>query len=198
MRLLLAAASTAIAAQSVSADLLMSEIYWNNDSGVADWFELTNTGTTAISTAGLFYDDDSADATKDDGLSSLTIGAGESVVFLVSWEDDFASSADAIRAFNTEWSYSGAIGFVDGGSGLGGGGDAAYVFDGNGDSANVLTFLEYPDTDTIGDAATWTPGGLTTSGSTSLSGVLGTPGVIPAPGALALLGLAGLGRRRRG
>ena len=112
MRLLLAAASTAIAAQSVSADLLMSEIYWNNDSGVADWFELTNTGTTAISTAGLFYDDDSADATKDDGLSSLTIGAGESVVFLVSWEDDFASSADAISAFYTEWSYSGAIGFV--------------------------------------------------------------------------------------
>lgn len=198
MRLLLAAASTAIAAQSVSADLLMSEIYWNNDNGVADWFELTNTGTTAISTAGLFYDDDSADATKDDGLSSLTIGAGESVIFLVSWEDDFTSSADAISAFNAEWSYTGLIGYVDGGSGLGGGGDAAYVFDGNGGAASVLTFLEYPDTVTIGDGATWTPGGLTTSGSLSFSGVLGTPGAIPAPGALALLGLAGFGRRRRG
>jgi len=198
MLLLLAAASTAIAAQSVSADLLMSEIYWNNDNGVADWFELTNTGTTAISTAGLFYDDDSADATKDDGLSSLTIGAGESVIFLVSWEDDFTSSADAISAFNAEWSYTGLIGYVDGGSGLGGGGDAAYVFDGNGGAASVLTFLEYPDTDTIGDGATWTPGGLTTSGSLSFSGVLGTPGAIPAPGALALLGLAGFGRRRRG
>ena len=114
----------------------------------SDWFELTNFGdmdATGLATEPLYYDDDSADPTKNDRLVGIdTIAAGESVVYLVSWEDDFDSSTLATDAFVAMWGSPAGdssglqIGYVDGGSGLSAGTDAVYIFDGNtADAATV-------------------------------------------------------------
>ena len=65
----------------------------------SDWFEFTNFGDmAAIGLDGnLYYDDNSADPTVDDQMFGVdTIAPGESVIYLTSWEDDWATAADAI------------------------------------------------------------------------------------------------------
>ena len=90
-------------------DLQITEMWIGGLEGseaTSDWFEITNFGDTAATglTADLlYYDDDSADPTKDDPLLGVdTIAAGESVVYLVSWEDDFDLAA-ATDAFVAMW-----------------------------------------------------------------------------------------------
>ncbi len=118
----------------------------------SDWFELTNFGDMAATglDGNLYWDDDSFDPTKNDPLVGIgTIAPGESVIYVVSWEGGFATSADAISAFSAMWDapagdLSGVqIGYVDGGSGLGGSGDVAVVFDGNTSAATPVDFAAY-------------------------------------------------------
>lgn len=197
-------------------DIRLTEIYMGvgGNNGTSDWFELTNYGTTAVSTEGFFYDDDSFDATKNDALSTLFIGAGESVVFLVSWEDDYTDAVDAIADFIAYWGAGTQVGFVDGGSGLGGGGDAAAVFAGNTEDAALVASGTYTSSLAEQGATVEFPSGpvgqlsqlgvngaygsLLGAGDTGAP-IIGSPGAVPAPGAAALLAMGGLvaGRRRR-
>lgn len=218
MRLTAAALFVAVAG-TAAADFEITEIWAGalpGSEATSDWFEVTNLGGSAMSLAGTYYDDDSADPTKDDEVLGIgSVAAGESVILLVSWEDDYATFAEAKAAFNTAW---GAlpgvqIGYVDGGSGLGGGGDAAFLFDGNTAGANTLataaysddaqpeSFIYNPITGVFGEFAQAGVFGayesLVPASSSLLDPAVGSPGAIPAPASAALLGLAGLAARRR-
>jgi hypothetical protein len=211
----------AVAAGTASGELVVSEIWPGGLPGseaTSDWFEITNLGNTDVSLAGAFYDDDSADPTKDDALVGVgTVGAGESVIFMVSWEDDFNSAADAIDAFTMTWGAGNLagvqIGWVDGGSGLGGGGDEVFIFDGNGAGANTLassaygavnddpaSFIYNPNTGVFGERAQVGVFGAFASAldaTPDVGSAIGSPGAIPTPGAAAVLSLAGLALTRR-
>jgi len=211
-----------------TADLQITEMWGGGLSGTeatSDWFELTNSGTSAATGVdSLSYDDDSANPEADDAMVGIsTIAPGESVIFITSWEDDWATAADAILAFTTQWGAPNGnlagvqIGYVDGGGGLGGGGDAVFIFDGNTAGANIIDTEGYSvstSEPTFVSAAdgTWTDNTLAQDGvlgaylSNGLASdgvtlpAIGSPGVVPEPASLALLGLGGLvmlGRRRK-
>ncbi len=209
-------------------DLRVTEVYNGqpDSNGTTDWFELTNYGATAASTGGLYFDDDSFDPTKNDALDALTLAPGESAVFLVSWEDDFdMDPAGAITEFVTFWGLGSGVqvGLVTGGSGLGGGGDAVAIFDGNTGAASLLTSAsnggatsstrgtsDYASVSasvalrTPGDAVESNLGQPWTFESFGIANdpgdprtLFGSPGAVPAPAAAGLLGFAGIAAARR-
>lgn len=217
----LAMAGVAAVASADVTDLRITELFVGQpaNNGTTDWLELTNYGTTSVSTGGLFYDDDSFDSTKNDALDALTLAPGESAVFLVSWEDDFTVASDAIDQFVAFWGTGIKVGVVTGGSGLGGGGDAAAVFANNTDLVPI-TSASYTDLGglrgTIDYAAVSSSVAFRTNsnGAESMLSMpwvfesigtaddpartlYGSPGAVPAPAAAGLLGLAGLGAARR-
>lgn len=111
-------------------DLRVTEI-WPGNSGdpdqTEDWFELTNFGDTAWTAAtdgDLFFEDDSADASRADIMENVpTIGPGQSAVFVD------GGSAAAVNFFNI-WNPvlpQTLVGWYNG-SGLSGGGDAVALF----------------------------------------------------------------------
>ena len=184
---------------TAAADLVITESYGgvSGDDGTPDWFELTNLGSTDVSTAGLYYDDGSADTDDMVALTEMTITAGESVIFLI----DNSSSMTA-EDFNAFWGVSGVqIGYADG-SGLKEG-DTAWLY--NESISDWFTSLEIVDiedafqTTQFGSELSSTLGGqFFSSGSAENGPLLGDPGsFIPAPGALALMTLGGLVSRRR-
>ena len=94
MRTLLCAAAVAalLSSQAMAAfDLQITEMFGgiesppSGDNVTDDWFEVTNFGTTAWTSADgdLYFDDDSADAGAADLMAGITsIAPGESVVFV--------------------------------------------------------------------------------------------------------------------
>ncbi|MEM8554802.1 MAG: ExeM/NucH family extracellular endonuclease [Pseudomonadota bacterium] len=129
-------------------DLQITEIWPGNAEGenlTADWFEITNVGGAAWTSADgmLYFDDDSQDPTTADLLSGVTqIAPGESVVFV----DD-----DSVDEFFSVWGSKislGKVGTYDG-SGLSGGGDAVTLFlDAGNDGVlvdDIVDFEAYPD-----------------------------------------------------
>lgn len=110
-------------------DLIISEVApWSSgDSSLgADWFEVTNTGTTAIDITGWKIDDDSASFASGSALSGVTsIAAGQSVVFV---DGDAATITAIIDLWFGGTAPDGfTIGTYDG-PGLGTGGDAVNLF----------------------------------------------------------------------
>ena len=227
-KLIIAAlAGLATVASADITDLRVTEIFSGqpNDNGTTDWFELTNNGATTVSTGGLFYDDNSFDATKDDALDTLTLAAGESAVFLVSWEDDYTDPAIAVNDFVAFWGLGSGVqvGVVTGGSGLGGGGDAATIFDGNFASSNLLTSGSYDSSlGSLRGTVDYAAVAASTAFRTPIDGVestsalawafesvgvangpddprtlFGSPGAVPTPASAGLLGFAGLATARR-
>lgn len=209
---------------AAQADVLVTEIWAGGLEGTentSDWFELTNYGTTDVDGSGWYYDDDSADPTKNDPIVGLgTIAPGESVIVLTSWEDDFASAGVALTAFDTAWNAASnlddvQIAYVDGGSGLGSGGDAPFVFDGNTAGASVVasqayttgtqreSFVAQPDgswpSDTFAQVGVWGAYESAVPASDEVAApAVGSPGVVPEPATLGLLLIgAGLLARRR-
>jgi uncharacterized protein YjiK len=119
----------------------------------ADWFELTNTGTTAVDLTGWKMDDSSnalATAVPMIGVSSLAPGA--SAIFV---EGDAAKAA----AFTTAWfGASPPAGFAIGsytgsGVGLSSSGDAVNVFNAAGDRMTGVSFGASTTTATFDNAA---------------------------------------------
>ena len=231
-RILLTAMMLALLASpsaKAAVDLQLTEIWAGGLPGAeatSDWFELTNFGDMAATglDGNLYYDDDSGDPTKDDALIGIdTIAPGESVIYVVSWEDDWATSADAINAFVAMWGapandLSGVqIGYVDGGSGLGGGGDFASIFDGNTAGANLIDFAAYTTTTQVesfvsNPDGTWVEntfaqdglwgaylGNANATDDLGSSPPIGSPGTVPEPSgiALAAMGMLILAVRRR-
>lgn len=93
----------------------------------SDWFELTNTGSTALNIAGFRMDDSSNSFATAAALTGIgSIAAGESVIFL--------ESASANAGFLSTWFGTSApaglqVGNYSGtGVGLSTGGDAVYIF----------------------------------------------------------------------
>lgn len=198
-----------------SYSLEITEVYSgiSGADGTSDWIEVTNAGDTDWSGT-MYYDDDSADPTKEDDLGGIsTIAAGETVIILVSWEDDYSAAEDAIAGFETIWGTSSVqIGYINGGSGLGGS-DAAYLFDGCTETATTLASATYSysgtnETMVISADGTWSSE-LAVDGvmgayesnvfydDTEAKTLIGSPGVVPEPATLALLGLGTLVLRRK-
>lgn len=108
--------------------------------GTADWFELTNTGTTAVDITGWKVDDSSfayATALSLNGVTSIP--AGKSVIFIES-----AAPTTDIPAFKTFWGATldnVAVGSYTGsGIGLSSSGDGVVIYDAAGIELNRVNF----------------------------------------------------------
>lgn len=193
--------------------------------GTADWIEVTNYGTSAVSMVGLRMDDNSYSFAASVALLGVTsLAAGESAIFF----ENTAPTAP-IAAFQSYWSgLSGVqVGYYNGsgaGVSFGSGGDAAVIFSSTGTEVSLRaafgpatpgsSFYWGYDATTgafdanyvgvnnaglvsmIGTIGTQVTG--LSSGTPTNTGSLGTAIGVPAPGAIALVGVAGLvGSRRR-
>ena len=170
----------------------------------ADWFELTNTGNSAIDISGWKVDDSSngfATALALNGISS--IAAGQSVIFMES-----AGGSD-IPSFVSTWfgnNPAPLVGYYSGsGIGLSTGGDAVNIFSANG---TRQAFVSFAAADSISpfqtfDNAAGTNGVISQLSLVGVNGAfvaandvleIGSPGTIaavPEPESYAML-LAGL------
>ncbi|RFO94847.1 PEP-CTERM sorting domain-containing protein [Rhodoferax lacus] len=196
-----AASMLALLATPAQAAITITEVApWGSASGyAADWFELTNTGSSSVSITGWKMDDNSnsySTAVALNGISS--IAAGQSVIFM-----ETTTPSTTITNFLNSWfgssvpasllvgSYSGS------GVGLSAGGDAVNIFDGSGALMANVSFGA-ATTGTSFDNAAGLTGGITrlsargSNGAfTSAGGEIGSVGAVPEPESLALM-LAGM------
>ena len=170
----------------------------SNATYAADWWELTNFGSTTIDLTGWKVDDDSnafASAIALNGVSSLA--PGESAIFI-------EGNATTANAFKTAWfganvpagfkigTYSGS------GIGLGAGGDQLNVFNADGNRVTGVSFgasttgVSFDNTDGAGSFTAPPPavttlsvvdvhGAFTAGGETGSPGRIATPAPPPAP-----------------
>jgi hypothetical protein len=135
--LALAAALVAALAGTAHAQVRITEVApWSSGQAPisADWFELTNFGSTAVNLTGWKMDDDSYAAATAFALNGVTtLAAGASAVFI---EGTAATAATFVSAWFPGGVPAGfQIGYYSGsGVGLGTGGDGVSVFD----ASNVL------------------------------------------------------------
>ncbi len=142
----------------IQAGITVSEVHptgSSNTTYMADWFELTNNGTTAVDITGWRFDDSNGTFATGVNLQLFSIdaggvetpvtsiGAGQVVVFV-----EVAALADPLvarNAFRTAWGASLPSGFLLGsytgsGVGLSSGGDDVRIFDAAG---NLVTFVTF-------------------------------------------------------
>ena len=105
--------------------------------GTADWWEVTNYGSSAVDITGWKVDDSSFTSGSSVALNGITsISAGESVAFLETTTLDSGTVATLISSFRTFWGGSAAsaqIGYYAGsGIGLSSNGDGLVMFSGTG------------------------------------------------------------------
>ncbi len=217
-RSVLAAMASAIAfgASVASADLIITEVLPQTTAGTTntingDWWELTNTGPTAINLAGYQWADSEdilGGATPQPNFfPSVTINAGQSIIIL---EEAAANEA----AWRTNWNAPSTLvilgtdemlpspGVTDTFSGLGAGGDAVYFY-----SPSGLLLSSYIYTSTTRGVSfeasnTGADLGLSVEGVNgairAANRDVGSPGfAVPSPSAGALLVLAAFGAGRR-
>jgi hypothetical protein len=172
-----------------------------------DWWELSNTGSSPVNLLGYLWadtEDAIGGATpKPNVFPSFTINPGESIIILdeqssseTAWLANWGSSTVTILSEDELTSIDGG---TDAFSGLGGGGDAVFLYS---PSSNLLSSYVY-GTATAGSSFEADAGG----GDLGLSVVgengafaganndIGSPGLaaVPEPSTYALLGLAGAG-----
>jgi hypothetical protein len=222
----LAAFALAIATfSSAHAALIVSEVapYASGNSAfAADWFELTNTGSSALTVSGWKMDDNSNAFASSVALNGITsIAVGESVVYI-----ECVAGCAAIAGFQSYWGAPVAgvqIGTYTGsGVGLSTGGDAVNVFDSSGTVLARVDFGASTVGRTFDNAASLNNVTLTVLSSDGVNGAfnsvgsltgafsgpdIGSPGrfaaAVPEAGTYAML-LAGLAaisrvvRRRQG
>jgi Lamin Tail Domain/PEP-CTERM motif len=190
---------------AAQAQLIISEVDPNGSSASygADWFELKNTGASAVDITGWKMDDSSDAFATAVGLRGITsIAAGQTVVFL---EDGATSTGDAAlnASFASTWFGSSVPGGLTlanyGGSGVGlsASGDAVNIFDSTGTHITGVTF----GATTLGATLDNTAGLNGAISQLSVVGVngafsdgseIGSPGGVaptPEPATLALVGL---------
>ncbi|MDZ8080777.1 MAG: SdiA-regulated domain-containing protein [Nostoc sp. DcaGUA01] len=123
--------------------LIISEVSpWSSGNSPygADWFEVTNTSTSAVTITGWRIDDDSNSFANSVALNGVTsIAPGQSVIFI-------EGNATTASAFKTAWFGSNVpsnftIGTYSGsGIGLSTGGDAVNLFDSSGNRITGISF----------------------------------------------------------
>ena len=118
----------------------------SNATYAADWFELTNTGSTAMNITGWQVDDNSNGTVKIALRGVTSIPAGKTVVFIEGLADG-STDATIIANFSTAWFGSAAlppsvlIGTYGGSNiGFGSGGDAVNIFNAAGDRITGVAF----------------------------------------------------------
>jgi hypothetical protein len=192
------------------AALFISEVApWSSGSSpvAADWFEVTNTGSSALNISGWKMDDNSNSFGSAVALNGITsIASGESVIFI-----ETTSPATTISTFRNIWfgtnppanlqigSYSGS------GVGLGTGGDAVNLFNALGVVQARVDFGASPTAPfrTFDNAAGLNNVVISTLSTVGVNGAfvavndpneIGSPGSIAAvPEPSGILGLLGLG-----
>ncbi|MDX1915145.1 MAG: lamin tail domain-containing protein [Methylophilus sp.] len=211
------------AATSANAAIIVSEVApWSsgNSSLGKDWFELTNTGSAAVTITGWKVDDGSASFASALVLNGVTsINAGESVIFI-------ESSTSASTAFNNLWFGANVpanlqIGYYSGSAiGLSTSGDAVNIYN----SSGVLqASVSFGASDAVSpfhtfDNAAGVTGAISTLSQVGVNGAfvatnsltansiteIGSPGriaAVPEPETFALLvaglGLVGFSSRKR-
>jgi hypothetical protein len=203
--------------QQASADIVISEVDPSGSSSTyaADWFELTNTGSSAVSIAGWKMDDNSNSFSKAVALHGVgSIAAGQSVVFL---EDTSDTDANIDAAFIAAWFGSKSPASLTlgayGGSGVGlsQSGDSVNIFNASGQVVTRVDFGTASATATFDNAAGLNNVTLTklsqlgvNGAFTSVGGEIGSPGTVrtapvplPAAAWLFLSGLGALGATRK-
>lgn len=166
----------------------------------ADWFELTNTGTSAVDITGWKMDDNSNSFGSSVALRGVTsIAAGQSVVFI---EGNSTGSTDStIQAnFKTAWFGSNVpAGFTIGGYGGSGVGlsstsDAVNIFNSTGtlitrvDFGAATTGVSFDNSAGLNNTVISTVSVAGTNGAfTSPTGEVGSPGAVPEPSTCALM-----------
>jgi Lamin Tail Domain/PEP-CTERM motif len=194
-------------ATATQAQLIISEVDPNGSSASygADWFELENTGTSAIDITGWKMDDSSDAFATAVGLRGITsIAAGQTVVFL---EDGTSSAGDAAldASFANTWfgndvpagltlaNYGGS------GVGLSASGDAVNIFDSTGAAITGVTFGATTLAATLDNSA-GVDGTISQASVVGVNGAfsdgteIGSPGNVaptPEPSTLALAGFGG-------
>ena len=189
--------------------------------GTADWWEVTNYGSSAVDITGWTVDDNfmSGSSIALNGITS--INAGESVAFLETTTLDSGTVATLISSFRTFWGGSAAsaqIGYYAGsGIGLSSNGDGLVMFSGTTETTPRVTFgaattgasfyygydaagdpTTSPNTNAIVSTVGTLDGQITFASATILPQNIGSPGTavaaVPEPSAIALLAIgAGTG-----
>ena len=221
MKLLHALAwSSAFLATASQADIRITEVapYGSGftTTYAADWFELTNTGSTAVDITGWKMDDNSNSAALAVALRGVTsIAAGQSVVFL---EGNATGTTDATidAAFKLAWFGSTVpaslvvANYGGSGVGLGTTSDAVNIFDSTGvlitrvDFGAATTGLSFDNTAGLNNVTLTQLSVLGANGAfKSFNGAeTGSPGLAaavpePSQAVLSLLGVLGLLAWRR-
>lgn len=186
--------------------------------GTADWWEVTNYGSSAVDITGWKFDDSTFLFANSVALNGVTsINAGESVAFLETTTLDSGTVATLISSFRTFWGGSAAsaqIGYYAGsGISFGSGGDGIVMFSGTGaETTPRVTFgvatpgasfyygydaagdpTTSPNTNAIVSAVGTLDGQTTFASATTLPQNIGSPGtaaVVPEPSSAALLAIA--------
>ena len=212
---------SALAVQAQAAIIVSEVAPWSSGSSpfAADWFELTNTGSSAVSIAGWKVDDNSNSFAASVALTGVSsIAAGQSVIFIES-----ATPATTNPSFISTWFGATApvgltIGNYSGsGIGLSTAGDAVNIYDSAGVLQANVTFAAsdaIPPLQTFDNAAGLNNAAISLLSVAGVNGAfvaasdlneIGSPGTIapvPEPGEYAMLlaGLAvvgGIARRRK-
>lgn len=216
--LILAAALSTAALLPAQAAILITEVSPSssgNTTYMADWFELTNTGSTAVDITGWRVDDSSNSLAASLALRGVTsLAPGRSVVFI---EGTTAGTTDATLTasftsawFNTNVPATFVIGTYGGaGIGLGTGGDAVNIYDAGGVAVANIVFGASTAGVTFDNGAglnnttisTLSQAGVRGAFTSAVGNEVGSPGAVPEPGTGALLGVGALvgayGIRRR-
>jgi uncharacterized protein YjiK len=141
-------AVTDVANETVAAaTVTISEVApWSSGNALvgADWFEVTNNGTTALDITGWKVDDSSPSFTTSVPLAGITsIAPGESVIFIEAAAADVATNINKFKStwFDTNVPAGFQIGTYTGsGIGLSTGGDALSLFDKTGNVMSNVVF----------------------------------------------------------
>ena len=210
--ILAAAGALAFSVIPSHAQIIISEVMSSENKTQTynqDWFELTNTGSSAVNITGWEMDDNSdsfadAVALRVSGTNGTTIAAGQSIVFV---ESTNSSDATVQSNFKSSWFGSNVpsnfvIGGYNGsGVGLGSSGDQVNIFNASGVQVAGVNFgtatagtsfdnsagLNYNPTTGVDPTLT----ALSVAGKNGAfvapSGEVGSPGAVPEPMSCAMM-----------
>lgn len=175
--LILALLALAVSARS---QLVITEVMSNSDhpggAGNGDWFEIFNSGASAVDLTGYIWNDANDAATGRAVFPSVTIASGEAICIvdentsnIGAWKTNVWGLASSVQAL-TKDDFGGDEPF----SGLSASGDAIYLFDA---SSNLLTSVTFGDSAGGGKTFEWD-----SSGNSLGFSVNGENGAFVAPG----------------